>query len=201
MRPAGFIFALAAASAGVALAQSAPAPNQPAPNPAQAAPIPAPVTVPPGPMSSAANRSMRRRSPSLRFARWWKLPSAILDRSGLLVTAEGLALPLPRGLPIRVRAFDVPLKYAAPYGPRGPLKLQAIDVVNEVAVVQLDKPVASFFEFEPRALAGTLPKGERLFAMGNPLDLGFTIVEGTYNGLVDYSYNERSISRAPSIPA
>jgi hypothetical protein len=36
-----------------------------------------------------------------------------------------------------------------------------------------------------------MPKGERLFAMGNPLDLGFTIVEGTYNGLVDYSYNER----------
>jgi serine protease Do len=27
--------------------------------------------------------------------------------------------------------------------------------------------------------------------MGNPLDLGFTIVEGTYNGLVDRSYDER----------
>jgi hypothetical protein len=27
--------------------------------------------------------------------------------------------------------------------------------------------------------------------MGNPLDLGFTIVEGTYNGLVDKSYDER----------
>jgi serine protease Do len=27
--------------------------------------------------------------------------------------------------------------------------------------------------------------------MGNPLDLGFTIVEGTYNGLVERSYNER----------
>ena len=40
-------------------------------------------------------------------------------------------------------------------------------------------------------MRGELPKGERLFAMGNPLDLGFTIVEGTYNGLVDKSYNER----------
>jgi len=27
--------------------------------------------------------------------------------------------------------------------------------------------------------------------MGNPLDLGFTIVEGTWNGLVEHSYNER----------
>ncbi len=79
----------------------------------------------------------------------------------------------------------------APDGTRGPLVLQAIDVVNDLAVVRLDKPSESFFDFEPRALAGKLPKGERLFAMGNPLDLGFGIVEGTYNGLVDYSYNER----------
>src|SRR5260370_17484180 len=27
--------------------------------------------------------------------------------------------------------------------------------------------------------------------MGNPLDLGFTIIEGTYNGLVERSYNDR----------
>ena len=27
--------------------------------------------------------------------------------------------------------------------------------------------------------------------MGNPLDLGFTIIEGTYNGLVDRTYNDR----------
>src|SRR4029079_1182406 len=40
-------------------------------------------------------------------------------------------------------------------------------------------------------LSGRLPKGERIYAMGNPLDLGFTIVEGTYNGLVDKSYDER----------
>jgi serine protease Do len=48
-----------------------------------------------------------------------------------------------------------------------------------------------FFDFDPRAIAGRLPKGERIYAMGNPLDLGFTIVEGTYNGLVDKSYDER----------
>ena len=35
------------------------------------------------------------------------------------------------------------------------------------------------------------PKGERLYSMGNPLDLGFTIIEGTYNGLVDRTYNDR----------
>jgi serine protease Do len=40
-------------------------------------------------------------------------------------------------------------------------------------------------------MEGTPSKGERLYSMGNPLDLGFTIIEGTYNGLVDRTYNDR----------
>jgi serine protease Do len=71
------------------------------------------------------------------------------------------------------------------------LKLLAFDIANDLAVVQLDKRDQPFFRFDARALQGTLPKGERLYSMGNPLDLGFTIVEGTYNGLVDRSYNDR----------
>jgi hypothetical protein len=58
-------------------------------------------------------------------------------------------------------------------------------------VVKIDHASLPYFEFDPRALAGRLPKGERIYAMGNPLDLGFTIVEGTHNGLVDRSYDER----------
>ena len=194
MRPAALIFALAAASAGVALAQSTPAPNPAAPNPAQAAPTPPPVTAPPGPMSSAAESVYAAAKPRLLQIRTLVETA---DRqssigSGLLVTAEGLALTNYHVVSqYALEPSTYRLEYAAPDGSRGPLKLQAIDVVNDLAVVQLDKPAASFFEFEPRALAGTLPKGERLFAMGNPLDLGFTIVEGTYNGLVDYSYNEQ----------
>ncbi len=112
--------------------------------------------------------------------------------SGLVVTDDGLALTNYHV--VSQYALDPAtyrLEYAAPDGTHGTLKLQALDVVNDLAVVRLDRPQASFFEFDARALAGTMTKGERLFAMGNPLDLGFTIVEGTYNGLVDYSYNER----------
>ncbi len=83
------------------------------------------------------------------------------------------------------------LEFRAPDGSRGSLKLLAIDVINDLAVVQLDKRDQPYFEFGARALQGTLPRGERLYAMGNPLDLGFTIVDGTYNGLVERSYNER----------
>jgi hypothetical protein len=55
----------------------------------------------------------------------------------------------------------------------------------------VDKREAPFFAFDEAAIASGLPKGERLYSMGNPLDLGFTINEGIYNGLVERSYNER----------
>jgi serine protease Do len=112
--------------------------------------------------------------------------------SGFLVSGDGLALT---NYHVVSRYAQEPLtyrlEYAAPDRSAGRLALLAIDVVNDLAVVRLDKPGASHFEFDPRALHGTLPKGERLYAMGNPLDLGFTIVEGTYNGVVDKSYHER----------
>ncbi|MBI5506004.1 MAG: trypsin-like peptidase domain-containing protein [Deltaproteobacteria bacterium] len=112
--------------------------------------------------------------------------------SGFSVSADGFALTNYHVVSqYALEPATYRLEYAAPDGSRGPLTLQAIDVVNDLAVVRLDEPMPSYFEFDPRGVAGSMPKGERLFAMGNPLDLGFTIVEGTYNGLVDYSYNER----------
>jgi len=63
--------------------------------------------------------------------------------------------------------------------------LLGVDLPNDLAIVRLDKHDAPFFAFDERAMAGDLPRGERLYSMGNPLDLGFTIVEGTFNGLVE----------------
>ncbi len=83
------------------------------------------------------------------------------------------------------------LEFVAPDGTKGTLKLLAFDLAHDLAVVRMDRVDLPFFEFDRRALGGKLPKGERIFAMGNPLDLGFTIIEGTYNGLVDKSYDER----------
>jgi hypothetical protein len=83
------------------------------------------------------------------------------------------------------------LEYIAPDGQHGTLKLLSFDIVNDVAVVLVDRLGQPFFQFDPRALGKNPPKGERLYSMGNPLDLGFTIIEGTYNGPVERSYNER----------
>ena len=112
--------------------------------------------------------------------------------SGFLVGPDGLAVTnyhVVSRFALDPRTYR--LEYLAPDGARGPLELLALDVAHDLAVVRLDRTGLPHFEFDARALAGTLPKGERIYAMGNPLDLGFTIVEGTYNGLVDKSYDER----------
>lgn len=73
----------------------------------------------------------------------------------------------------------------------GNLRIVALDLANDLAVVQLADAALPSLGFDREALDGTLPQGTRLYAMGNPLDLGFTIVEGTYNGPVERSVQPR----------
>ncbi|MCI0345855.1 MAG: serine protease, partial [Chloroflexi bacterium] len=68
-------------------------------------------------------------------------------------------------------------------GTRGPLTLLAVDVVHDLAVLRLDAPGRPFLKLRD----GALRKGDRGYAMGNPHDLGLTIVEGTYNGYVEHA--------------
>ncbi|PTL85565.1 serine protease [Vitiosangium sp. GDMCC 1.1324] len=74
-----------------------------------------------------------------------------------------------------------------------PVRVVDVDVVHDLAVIQQDAPVKDWFELAPKEP----PQGTRLFAMGNPHDLGTTIVEGTYNGLVqDALYDKVHFSGA-----
>jgi serine protease Do len=112
--------------------------------------------------------------------------------SGFLVSADGYAVTnyhVVSRFALDPKTYR--LEYLAPDGAKGPLQLLAIDVAHDLAVVKIERADLPFFHFDDRALGSRLPKGERIYAMGNPLDLGFTIVEGTYNGLVDKSYDER----------
>jgi hypothetical protein len=109
-----------------------------------------------------------------------------------VVSAEGLAITNYHVVSqYAIEPTTYRLEYGAADNSRGEVKLLAIDVANDLALVRVDRHDQPFFEFDERAVHGEVPKGERLYSMGNPLDLGFTIVEGTYNGLVDRSYNER----------
>lgn len=60
------------------------------------------------------------------------------------------------------------------------LTILAVDVVNDLAIVAVEKPgrPLKFRETQPA-------KGEKMFSIGNPRNIGMTIVEGNYNGLAD----------------
>ena len=111
--------------------------------------------------------------------------------SGFLVSADGLAdHQLPRRVAIRARARDLPARIR--HRRRQPWRARAArhrrrqrsrggaPRSQRRALLRLRSSARSTARC-PRA-SGSIP-------MGNPLDLGFTIVEGTYNGLVERSYN------------
>jgi serine protease Do len=159
-----------------------------------ATPPAAPSTESPQPLSTAAERVYESAKPRILQIRTLLQAAGRQSSlgSGFLVSADGLAITnyhVVSRFALDPKTYR--LEFLAPDGSKGSLKLLAIDVPHDLAVVQVERTGLPYFDFDPRALAGKLPKGERIYAMGNPLDLGFTIIEGTYNGLVDKSYDER----------
>ncbi|MED5622279.1 S1 family peptidase [Ideonella sp. BN130291] len=82
------------------------------------------------------------------------------------------------------------LVYSTADGGQGALQLIDVDVAHDLALL---KPVQAdafagrgALSFRPATLA--LGRGERLYSLGNPLDVGFAVAEGSYNGLVERSF-------------
>lgn len=74
------------------------------------------------------------------------------------------------------------LDYSSKSGRTGDLILLDLDVVHDLAVLKANQSLG-----KPLVL-GTVPrKGANLYSVGNPLDLGLSIVEGTNNGVLEYS--------------
>lgn len=68
----------------------------------------------------------------------------------------------------------------------GELTLVDVDVIHDLAVVRAQKKLG-----EPFELADVPKQGAPLFALGNPHDLGFVIVDGINNGLLRKSAQAR----------
>ena len=78
-------------------------------------------------------------------------------------------------------------RYLAEDGQEGNLELLSVDAVHDLAVLR-----AEGISRVPLALAKqTPPKGSRLYSMGYPYDIGLTIVEGTFNGMLEKSLYEK----------
>jgi S1-C subfamily serine protease len=158
---------------------------------AQVPPVPAAASAP---VSAAAESIYADARPSLLQVRTLVEAAGRQSSigSGFLVGADGLAVTnyhVVSQYALEPKTYR--LEFARPDGSQGSLKLLAIDVANDLAIVRLDGANLPHLDFDEAALADSSPRGERLYAMGNPLDLGFTIVEGTYNGFVEKSYNAR----------
>ena len=82
------------------------------------------------------------------------------------------------------------LVYATVDGRQGALQLLAFDVVHDLALLRpVDPaPLAGRGAVALRPAAEPLARGARIYSMGNPLDVGFAVAEGTYNGPVERSF-------------
>jgi serine protease Do len=89
--------------------------------------------------------------------------------------------------------------YAGEYvdtdGKRGPVELLAVDVLHDLAVVRINRNGTGFFNV-PDKLA-KLTQGQYLYSLGNPLDLGFAISEGSYNGVITRSFYDQLMFTGP----
>ncbi len=108
--------------------------------------------------------------------------------SGWIASSDGLAVT---NYHVVSQFVLEPERYVVEFvrsdGTRGPLSVVAVDVLHDLAVVRMPGTNLPALRLNDDSLR----KGDRGFAMGNPHDLGLTIVEGTYNGLVEYTLNEQ----------
>jgi hypothetical protein len=72
-------------------------------------------------------------------------------------------------------------------GAAHPVELLAIDALRDLAVLRTPLRFEDHFALATQELR----KGTRIFSLGNPFDLGLSIVEGTYNGLLEHSRQPR----------
>lgn len=108
--------------------------------------------------------------------------------SGFQFTADGLIASNYHVVSDAVRhPGNARLEYVHDKGGKGALKILAVDVLHDLSILQMDTPGKSFLELGH----SDLPKGTKIFSIGNPHDIGFTIIEGTYNGYARESFIDK----------
>lgn len=70
------------------------------------------------------------------------------------------------------------LEYLSRSGKKGHLKVIDIDITHDLAVLKAEEDIG-----EPLEFAEIPEEGARIFSLGNPLNLGFSIIEGVNNGI------------------
>jgi hypothetical protein len=80
-------------------------------------------------------------------------------------------------------------------GERGKIKLLAVDTLHDLAVVSISRKGTGYFKVPE--LPPSLSQGQYLYSLGNPLDLGFAISEGAYNGVIRRGFYDQLMFTGP----
>jgi serine protease Do len=134
-------------------------------------------------------------------------PSQSSTGSGFIVDPSGLAITNYHVVSqAALQPDQYRLRYERTGGSGGDLQLLAIDAIQDLALVRLLEPQDTGNEgageaharapgdweaLQFRAATMALAKGERIYSLGNPLDVGFSVHEGTYSGLAAHSFYPR----------
>ncbi|HZV63835.1 MAG TPA: serine protease [Telluria sp.] len=187
-KPAAPIVPPPAITAGTAPAATPPAPGPGETDDNAALPLP----------SSAAQKLYSAAKPDLLQIRMLlkngRSQSSV--GSGFMVGTSNLVLTNYHV--VSQMALD-PDVYAGEYvdtdGKSGPVELLAVDVLHDLAVVRINRTGNGFFNVPERAVK--LTQGQYLYSLGNPLDLGFAISEGSYNGVITRSFYDQLMFTGP----
>lgn len=216
MKPVSFAFLLVGLSASIAAAttqkpagnhKAAPAPLLPLVVP----PATPPATTPPAPGPGETDTNAALPPPSMAAqdlysaARADLLQIRMLLKNGRSQSTVGSGffvgstdLVLTNYHVVSQMALD-PDVYVGEYldtdGKSGPVELLAVDVLHDLAVVRVDRSGSGFFRVPEQPVK--LTQGQPLYSLGNPLDLGFAISEGNYNGVVTRSFYNQLMFTGP----
>ncbi len=183
----GLLAALAATWPALAQRSATPA------SPSTAAPPPAALPEPTG----AAQRIYERTRPLLLQIR-----TLLATQDSQATVGSGFVVDEAAGLVVSnyhvVSRYALEprrhrLVYAGTDGSSGALQLLAFDVINDLALLRLadPAPLRGRGAVALRPADEAMPRGARMFALGNPLDVGFAVSEGNYNGFVERSFLPR----------
>jgi S1-C subfamily serine protease len=142
------------------------------------------------PLSNAARVRLDRARDSIVQIRGFvgKAPSSAFHGSGFAVGPDGFIIT---NYHVVADAVLHPQRYRLEYvtadDRTGRLRVYAVDVHNDLAVVKAEE-----LRLPPLRLRTDIPRqGARAYSIGFPLNLGLTITEGVANGLVASGFDQR----------
>ena len=165
------------------------------PRPAASAPVEQAASAPPAapPVSLSARKVYEQaRSQLVQIRTVLKgRASQTSVGSGFVVTPEGHIITnfhVVSQVALEPESHD--LVYVTADGREARLQILMIDVLHDLALVKVgtDNAGRTFDALPFRPAAQALSQGERMYSLGNPLDVGFAVIEGNYNGLVERSF-------------